>query len=154
MHWFAGCFLYLPKLGGPSQLSILADGAYKDDARFTAPFDMKAIRMSGPLMASRMYAYNRRLRAIRVSVEWVFARLKMWWYVFPVVTLSSKFVDFGPAGRGILRGQWSLSRDWMDKIFRTCCVLTNYLFRIRGSPPASNPHFNLSLFEIHEDDHL
>jgi hypothetical protein len=97
----------------PPDLKLLGDGAYHDMSTCYCPFSLEEVKASavGPLREAKKQ-FNRHLRRYRVLVEWTFGTIKRNW--------------------SILGGEWTRDKESLPRMFLCCCLLYNYLRRIRG----------------------
>lgn len=94
-------------------LFLLADIAYTGDDRCKTGFRAAQLNpeLVGAQQAEDNRSYNSRLSSIRIRVEHAFSRLKHTWQ--------------------ILQSTWKMPLDRIIPTFRACCLLTNYLHRVR-----------------------
>lgn len=112
----------------------MGDGAYRHEPRCITPFSAPEVR-DGGMGGLWKYDFNKRLRAERVVIEWVFARVKGTWGRFAV--------------------QWPGTKiEKLCRTVRASFLLFNFLCHVRGNWPLHDPAFSPALLPVRRDDCL
>jgi hypothetical protein len=95
-------------------LFLLGDAAYRSDDRVKTAYGPNDLNPAivGPGPAAAHLLFNQRMHAVRIRVEHAFSRVKHTWR--------------------LMESQWRMPLERLAPTFRACCLLANYLLRVRG----------------------